>query len=95
MFQVYSESIKNLVIIVLQVHFERVFEMHLYFFLGQKYTWSRLSKLTNLHLKLEVYLKFTFWIDAFFHTQKYTWDGLSKFMYLMYSNPEVYFKHTF
>ena len=35
-------------------------------FLGQKYTWSRLSKLTNLHSKLEVYLKYTFWIDAFF-----------------------------
>ena len=35
-------------------------------FLGQKKTWSRLSKLTNLHSKLEVYLKYTFWIDAFF-----------------------------
>ena len=32
----------------------------------QKYTLSRLSKLTNLHSKLEVYLKYTFWIDAFF-----------------------------
>ena len=32
MFQMYSESIKNLVTIILQVYFERVFEMHLYFF---------------------------------------------------------------
>ena len=31
-----------------------------------KYNWNRLSKLTNLHSKLEVYLKYTFWIDAFF-----------------------------
>ena len=34
MFQVYSEFIKNLVIIITQVYFERVFEMHLYFFSG-------------------------------------------------------------
>ena len=32
----------------------------------QKYTWSRLFKLTNLHSKLKVYLKYTFWIDALF-----------------------------
>ena len=67
---------------------KRGFELHLYSFLGQKYTWSRLSKLTNLHSKLEVYLKYTFWIDAFFsdssifdldfQTQKYTSSRLSK-----------------
>ena len=34
MFQVYSESIKNLVKIILQVYFEHVFEMHLYYFSG-------------------------------------------------------------
>ena len=32
MFQVYSETIKNLVIIKLEVYLERVFEMQLYFF---------------------------------------------------------------
>ena len=59
-------------------------------FLGQKYTWSRLSKfmylLSNsevylklevLHSKLEVYLKYTFWTDAFF------------------SNSEVYLRWSF
>ena len=30
MFQVYSETIKNLVIIILQVYFERVFEMYVF-----------------------------------------------------------------
>ena len=49
----------------------------------QKYTLSRLSKLTNLHSKLEVYLKYTFeliCIDLnFFQTQTYTWGGLTKF----------------
>ena len=57
-------------------------------FLGQKYTWSSV-KVTNIHSKLELYLKYTFWIDAFFCKLKYTWGALSKFMYL-YSNSEVY-----
>ena len=35
-------------------------------FLGHKYTRSRLSKLANLHSKLEAYLEYAFWIDAFF-----------------------------
>ena len=61
------------------------------YFLGQKYTWSRLSKLTNLHSKLEVYF---FELMHFFQTHKYTWGGLSKFLYL-YSNSEVYVKQTF
>ena len=37
MFQVYPESIKNLVIIkLIQVFFEHVFEMHLYLFSGSE-----------------------------------------------------------
>ena len=36
MSQVYSESIKNLVIIILQGYFERVFEMRLHFFSGSE-----------------------------------------------------------
>ena len=64
-------------LLVLQVYFELVLEMHLYFFSNssifevdfqnlciywqtQKYNWSRLSKLTNLHSNLEKYLKYTF-----------------------------------
>ena len=42
MFQVYFEFIKNLVMKYIQVYFEPVFEMHLYFFSGSvvylKYT---------------------------------------------------------
>ena len=45
-------------------------------FVGKKYTSSRLLNPTNLHSKLEVYLKYNLWIDAFFQTQKYTWSGL-------------------
>ena len=74
MFQVYFESIKNLVMkYTSSIYFEFVFEMDLNLLSGsevylleldfqdvciydqiQKYTWSRLSKLTNLHSKFEV-----------------------------------------
>ena len=46
-------------------------------FPGQKYTWCKLSKLTNLHSKLEVYLKYTFWIDAFFSDSEVEVDFLN------------------
>ena len=49
-------------------------------FLTQKYTQSRLSKLTNLHSNLSVLeVYFLNWC-IYVKTQKYTWDGLSKFM---------------
>ena len=47
--------------IILEVDFQNV---RIYYQIHQ-YTWSRLSKLTNLHSKLEVYLKHTYRIDAF------------------------------
>ena len=71
----YTSSYLKYTSSILQVHFNLLKTSTLYFnflkcicisFLGQKYTWSRLSKLTNLHSKLEVYFKYTFWIDAFF-----------------------------
>ena len=105
---------------ILQVHFNLLKTSTLYFnflkcicisFLGQKYTWSRLSKLTNLHSKLEVYFKYTFWIDAFFKLRSMLLiDFPNRCIYFqnqkytwsrlykhMYlsSNFEVYLKQTF
>ena len=71
----YTSSYLKYTSSILQVHFSllKTSTLHFHFlkcicisFLGQKYTWSRLSKLANLYSKLEVYFKYTFWIDAFF-----------------------------
>ena len=50
----------------------------------QKHTWSRLSKLTNWHSSIEVYLKYIYFLDwcIYFQTQNYTWGGHPKFIYV-------------
>ena len=54
-------------------------------FLGQKCTWSRLSKLANLHSRLELYLKYLFWIDAFFSNSEVEMDFLNLFIFKLKS----------
>ena len=76
MFQVYFQSIKNLIMkytsSIIWTCFWNAFDFYsdsemylrqtfkLYVFIFQTHTWSRLSKLTNLHSNVEVHLKYTF-----------------------------------
>ena len=90
MFQVYSESIKNLVMnYTSNILWTSVWNGFVILF------WVRIIlevDFPNLQIYIQSY-KYTwsmlFELMHFFQTQKYTWGGLSKFMYLIYPNSEV------
>ena len=85
MFKVYFESIKNFVMkytsSILWTCFWNEFVFLFWVRSILEVYISRLSKLTNLHWKLEVYLYKVYFLNwcIFFQTQKYTWCGISKF----------------
>ena len=84
---VHQEFSNNYTLSILWTCFLNAF---VFLFWVRNILWSRISKLTNLHTKIEVYLKYNWCI--LFKTQRYTWGGLSKVMYLIYPNSEVCFK---